>query len=145
MERRKFIKGITLMPLAASAMNLHELKNITDSFSNTSKMPVFFVGHGSPMNALEDNSYTRSWSAMGKSVKERPNAILVVSAHWLTRGTFVSTAPNPETIYDFGGFPSEMYQIVYPAKGSPDSAKLVQDEIKKINVEADSEMGLDHG
>src|SRR5215475_7845553 len=115
MQRRKFIKGVTLLPLAASAMNLQELKNITDSFSSTGKMPVFFVGHGSPMNALEDNAYTRSWQAMGKSVTEQPNAILVISAHWLSQGTYVSTNPKPDTIYDFGGFPDELYKQTYPA------------------------------
>jgi 4,5-DOPA dioxygenase extradiol len=143
MERRKFIKGITLMPLAASAMNLHELKNITDSFGSTEKMPVFFVGHGSPMNALEDNSYTRSWSAMGKSVKEKPNAILVVSAHWLTQGTFVSTNPSPETIYDFGGFPAKLYKQNYPAPGSPEYAKQVMQLVPE--AKEDKEWGLDHG
>lgn len=143
MERRKFIKGITLMPLAASAMNLHELKNITDSFGTTSRMPVFFVGHGSPMNAMEDNSYTRSWRAMGKSVKEKPNAILVVSAHWLTQGTFVSTNPSPETIYDFGGFPPELYKQTYPAPGSPEFAKQVMKLVPEIKE--DKEWGLDHG
>lgn len=131
------------MPLAASAMNLHELKNITDSFGTTSKMPVFFVGHGSPMNAVEDNSYTRSWSAMGKSVKEKPNAILVVSAHWLTQGTFVSTNPSPETIYDFGGFPAELYKQTYPAPGSPKYAKQVMQLIPE--AKEDKEWGLDHG
>lgn len=131
------------MPLAASAMNLHELKNITDSFGTTAKLPVFFVGHGSPMNAVEDNSYTRSWSAMGKSVKEKPNAILVVSAHWLTQGTFVSTNPSPETIYDFGGFPAELYKQTYPAPGSPDYAKQVMQLIPE--AKEDKEWGLDHG
>ena len=131
------------MPLAASAMNLHELKNITDSFGSTEKMPVFFVGHGSPMNALEDNSYTRSWSAMGKSVKEKPNAILVISAHWLTQGTFVSTNPTPETIYDFGGFPAELYKQTYPAPGSPEYAKQVMQIIPE--AKEDKEWGLDHG
>jgi len=131
------------MPLAASAMNLHELKNITDSFGSSDKMPVFFVGHGSPMNALEDNSYTRSWSAMGKSVKEKPNAILVVSAHWLTQGTFVSTNPSPETIYDFGGFPAELYKQTYPAPGSPEYAMQVMQLVPE--AKEDKEWGLDHG
>ena len=92
---------MALLPLATKAMKLQDLKNITDSYNPTARMPVFFVGHGSPMNALEENSFTRSWEAMGKSVVEKPNAILVVSAHWLTQGTFVSTNPSPETIYDF--------------------------------------------
>jgi 4,5-DOPA dioxygenase extradiol len=134
---------MALLPLATKAMKLQDLKNITDSFSPTARMPVFFVGHGSPMNAVEDNSFTRSWEAMGKSVMEKPNAILVVSAHWLTQGTFVSTNPSPETIYDFGGFPAELYQQKYPAPGSPVFAKQVMKMIPE--VKEDKEWGLDHG
>ncbi|CAN5383313.1 4,5-DOPA dioxygenase extradiol [soil metagenome] len=143
MDRRKFIQAITALPLAASAMNVNELKNITDNYGTTGRMPVFFVGHGSPMNAIEDNSYTRSWEAMGKSVLEKPNAILVVSAHWLTKGTFVSTNPAPETIYDFGGFPGELYKQSYPAPGSPGYAKEVMQLVPE--AKEDSEWGLDHG
>ena len=143
MDRRKFIQAISALPIAASAMNLNDLKNVTDTYENSVRMPVFFVGHGSPMNAIEDNSYTRSWEAMGKSVQEKPNAILVVSAHWLTSGTFVSTNPAPETIYDFGGFPGELYKQTYPAPGSPEYAK----EVMKLlpEVKEDTAGGLDHG
>src|SRR6185295_8684353 len=143
MDRRNFIQSLALLPLATSSMKLEQLKNITDSFSSTDKMPVFFVGHGSPMNALEDNSFTRTWEAMGKSVTQKPNAILVVSAHWLTQGSYVSTNPTPEPIYDFGGFPGELYKITYPAPGSPEYAK----EVMKLVPEAkeDKEWGLDHG
>ncbi len=124
-------------------MNLSELKNITDGFEKTGRMPVFFIGHGSPMNAIEDNSYTRSWEAMGKGVHEKPNAILVVSAHWLTNGTFVSTSPAPETIYDFGGFPGELYKQSYPAPGSPEYAKQVMQLLPE--AKEDHKWGLDHG
>ncbi len=143
MDRRKFIQAAAMLPIAASAMQLNDLKNITDSFSSSSRMPVFFVGHGSPMNAIEDNSYTRSWEAMGKSVEEKPNAILVVSAHWLTNGTYVSTNPTPETIYDFGGFPGELYKQTYPAPGSPEYAKQVMQLVPE--AKEDKEWGLDHG
>ena len=112
MDRKNFLKTISLLPLATNAMKLEQLKNITDSFGNTNKMPVFFIGHGSPMNAILDNPFTRSLTALGKSVTEKPNAILVISAHWLTQGTFVSTTNAPETIYDFGGFPAELYKEI---------------------------------
>ncbi|HET7152362.1 MAG TPA: 4,5-DOPA dioxygenase extradiol, partial [Candidatus Kapabacteria bacterium] len=108
-----------------------------------SLMPVFFIGHGDPMNALRDNAFTRSLAAMGKSSTVKPKAIMVISAHWLTRGTYVATTATPETIYDFGGFPDEMYHIVYPAPGAPDVAK----EVMKLSseVKPDAEWGLDHG
>lgn len=119
-------------------------KNITAG-SNASKPPVLFIGHGNPMYALANNAFTQSLAALGNSI-EKPEAILVVSAHWLTRGTWVAVSPNPETIYDFGGFPDEMYKIKYPAPGSPAFAQETQELLKeKVVVEADAEMGLDHG
>ena len=107
------------------------------------RMPVIFVGHGSPMNVIENNDFTRAWSAIGQRMP-RPSAILCISAHWYTDGYFVSTAEQPETIHDFYGFPAELYEIQYPSKGAPDLAKRVT-EITKGAVQSDSEQGLDHG
>ena len=107
------------------------------------KMPVFFIGHGSPTNVIEDNSFTRNLKAMGESVKEKPKAILVVSAHWLTDGTYVNVTKKPETIYDFYGFPQEMYEIRYPAPGAPETARKV---LKLLpGTREDNTWGLDHG
>jgi 4,5-DOPA dioxygenase extradiol len=108
-------------------------------------MPAFFLGHGSPMNALEDNIYTRAWQKLGETVP-RPKAIVAVSAHWFTRGTAVTAMENPRTIHDFGGFPQALFDKRYPAPGSPALAKQLQELLKPINVTADtSEWGLDHG
>lgn len=107
------------------------------------KMPVFFVGHGNPMNALYDNEYTKSLSAMGASLKEKPKAVLMISAHWQTEGTLVNVSPKPKTIHDFGGFPDELYAIQYPAPGSPDYAREVMNLVPSI--QEDTEWGLDHG
>lgn len=107
------------------------------------KQPVLFIGHGSPMNAIEDNAFTRSLTEIGKSIEIKPAAIMVVSAHWLTRGTYVSVTPKPETIYDFGGFSEELYRIKYPAPGSPEFAREVIKLIPEIHE--DSDWGLDHG
>lgn len=110
---------------------------------NEKKMPVLFIGHGNPMNAILENSFTQNLSAIGKDIKGTPKAILVISAHWLTRGTYVSTNPTPQTIYDFGGFPEKLYQVVYPSPGSPEYAR----EVMKLMPEAkaDESQGLDHG
>lgn len=108
------------------------------------KMPVLFMGHGSPMNAIEDNEFSRAWAEMGKSLP-KPRAILAVSAHWETNGTKVTSAERPKTIYDFYGFPYELYEVNYPAPGSPDLVKTVRKAIKMTEVQSDSNWGLDHG
>jgi len=108
------------------------------------KMPVLFVGHGSPMNAIEENEFSRAWEAMGKSLP-KPKAILAVSAHWETIGTKVTAAEKPKTIYDFYGFPQELYEVSYPAPGSPDLVQTVRKVIKLTEVLPDLTWGLDHG
>ncbi len=108
------------------------------------KMPVLFVGHGSPMNAIEENEFSQAWEEMGKSLP-RPKAILAVSAHWETVGTKVTAVEKPRTIYDFYGFPKELYDVTYPAPGSPALVDTVRKVIKKTEVQPDSTWGLDHG
>ena len=108
------------------------------------KMPVLFVGHGSPMNAIEDNEFSRAWKEAGKALP-KPRAILCVSAHWVTRGTLVTAMEQPRMIYDMYGFPKELYEVKYPAPGSPDLAEQVRRIINKTNVQMDQEWGLDHG
>lgn len=107
------------------------------------KMPVLFIGHGSPMNIILKNDYTRRLAELGKELP-RPRAILVVSAHWLTDGTRVAAAEKPETIYDFYGFPDELYRLSYPSPGSPGDAKFVAEMVKKPPVKCDDSWGLDH-
>ena len=108
------------------------------------KQPVLFIGHGHPINAIEKNDFTDFLTAFGKKLT-KPKAILVVSAHWETEGTYVSTNPKPQTIYDFGNFHPDLFKIIYPASGSPEFAQLVLNILSKDNVKADNEMGLDHG
>jgi len=110
----------------------------------TSLMPVLFVGHGSPMNAIEENEFVEGWRNLGKSLP-RPTAILCISAHWETKGTFVTALPKPPTIHDFGGFPNELYQVQYPAPGSPALANDTKQIITKTVVGLDEKWGLDHG
>ncbi len=110
----------------------------------TGPMPAVFLGHGNPMNALLDNAYSRGWAAIGKEIP-RPVAVLSVSAHWYIPGTFVTAMQAPRTIHDFGGFPSELYQIDYPAPGDPALADRVRSLLSPIPVKADRSWGLDHG
>ena len=114
------------------------------SFSLTDQMPLLFVGHGSPMNAIEENQFTRGWRETTDSIP-KPNAILCISAHWETRGTWVTAMENPRTIHDFGGFPGELYNVSYPAPGNPFLAGEVQKTVRKTDVRLDDSWGLDHG
>jgi len=112
--------------------------------SQASPMPALFVGHGSPMNAIEDNAFSRQWAALGQSLPT-PKAILCVSAHWQTAGTAVTAMAAPRTIYDFYGFPDALYQVQYPAPGAPDLARRVQEIVRTTSVQLDEQWGLDHG
>ncbi len=144
MNRRNFIKNSSLIALSSSSFTLRELHNITSGFGKSPLMPGIFIGHGTPMNALNDNKFTQSLKKLGKDLP-RPNAIAVVSAHWLTDKTFVSVNPAPKTIYDFGGFPEALYKVKYEPKGHPEFAKEVKNLASKIPVHEDNGMGLDHG
>ena len=106
-------------------------------------MPVIFIGHGSPMNAIESNEYTKEWEKIAYSIP-KPLAILSISAHWLTRGTKVSTLENPKTIHDFYGFPKALFDVEYQAKGSPLYAKKTIDLLSDV-VDSDDSWGVDHG
>lgn len=125
-------------------MNLNDIKNINKTHKSTDKMPVLFVGHGSPMNAIEENEFSAGWRKQGETLP-KPSMILCVSAHWETEGTFVTAVPKPETIHDFYGFPKELFAVQYPAPGNPEMANEIRDEIKSTDVGLDEKWGLDHG
>lgn len=133
-----------MVPVTGLAMKLKELNKITEQFDKTDKMPVLFLGHGSPMNAIEENEFVQGFRKVGKEIP-KPIAVLVVSAHWETKGTFVTAMEKPKTIHDFGGFPKELYEVQYPAPGNPELAKEVKSKVKKTEVGLDVNWGLDHG
>jgi 4,5-DOPA dioxygenase extradiol len=144
MERIRFLKTLASIPLITSGMKLKALENISSAFSNSKKTPLIFIGHGHPMNALLDNNFTQTLSKIGASI-EKPSAIMIVSAHWATKGTFVSVNPQPKAIYDFGKIDDRLFQIKYEPKGHPELAKKVIETATSYNIHEDQSMGLDHG
>lgn len=124
---------------------MNNLYNLSKSFKFREKIqPVFFIGHGSPMNGIQENEFSNNWKKIGQTI-DLPSAVLVVSAHWLTRGTHVTAMQEPQTIHDFGGFPQELFAVQYPAPGSPFLAEETSKLITSTTVELDHEWGLDHG
>jgi 4,5-DOPA dioxygenase extradiol len=122
-----------------------KVQPMTASTSESSaRMPVLFVGHGSPMNAIEDNRWSQGFRALGQALP-RPRAVLAVSAHWFIPGTFVTNNARPETIHDFGGFPPALHQVLYPAPGDPDLAEQVRELLSAHGAGTRSDWGLDHG
>ena len=144
MNRKQFLKTLAIIPLTGFAMKINELNNITEAFTGTEKMPVLFLGHGSPMNAIEENQFVKGFRNIAKTLPT-PKAILCISAHWYTNGTKVTAMEMPKTIHDFGGFPKELYEVQYPAKGNPTLAIETKNILLPAIVELDEKWGLDHG
>lgn len=144
MNRKDFLKTMALLPLGAAASKLNALHQVTDNFGATERMPVLFLGHGNPMNALDDNIFTKGFQEISKTLP-KPRAILCISAHWETKGTFVTGMQHPETIHDFGGFPQALFDVQYPAPGSPELAKETNKIIQSTEVGITNDWGLDHG
>jgi 4,5-DOPA dioxygenase extradiol len=125
-------------------MSINNLNNLNHSSNDTGRMPVLFVGHGSPMYAIEENEFVESWRNLGKELP-KPKAILCISAHWETRGTQITAMQHPPTLHDFGGFPSQLYEVQYPAPGNLEMAKEIIQSISVSTVLPDEKWGLDHG
>lgn len=135
----------TLSSGAIGMTTLSAFNNFTDTLEQTEQlMPVLFVGHGSPMNGIEDTAFSRRWTEMAKEIPT-PKAVLVVSAHWFTRGTRITAMDFPKTIHDFGGFPQELFDVQYPAPGNPVLAKETAALLHSARVVLDHDWGLDHG
>ncbi len=124
-------------------MNIKSLTKMAKGLPDSQMMPVLFVGHGNPMNALADNAITEGWKRMTRGLN--PVVILCISAHWETLGTYVTATPKPRTIHDFGGFPKRLFEVQYPAPGAPEVARDITQTIQSVTVEEDHEWGLDHG
>ena len=143
---RRTVDRRELLELAAAAAVTTACQSKTEEEYpvSVSKMPVLFIGHGSPMNAIEDNVWSRGFVAIGKELP-RPRAVLAVSAHWWTKGSYLTGASQPRTIHDFGGFPAELQEVQYPAPGSPDLAARVTSLLSEAGAALSQDWGLDHG
>lgn len=129
---------------AAATMGLGSLRSLKDNLPTTEKMPVLFIGHGSPMNGILDNSFSQGWADMARKIPV-PKAVLVVSAHWETKGTRITAMDSPQTIHDFGGFPRALYEVQYPAPGDPTLAREAAMMAQSAEIDLDHDWGLDHG
>ena len=145
MNRKDFLKYTGLAALFFGMKNLKGLHKYSEDLDLTEKMPTLFLGHGSPMNAIEENQFVKGFRETAENITTTPKAILCISAHWLTTGTKVTAMEMPRTIHDFGGFPKELYEVQYPAKGNPELAKQTKELLSPTSVELDHDWGLDHG
>jgi len=143
MERNQFIKTIATGVFGMTTISA--FRSFTSGLDEQEQlMPVLFVGHGSPMNGIEDTEFSRRWTQMAKEIPT-PKAVLVVSAHWFTKGTKITAMDFPKTIHDFGGFPQELFDVQYPAPGNPVLANETKELLHSAHVELDHDWGLDHG
>ena len=145
MERSRFLKLMGGTISLGAIGSVSTLESLVKTLPETdSKMPVLFVGHGSPMNGIEDNVFSQYWKKLASEI-EKPKAVLCISAHWLTRGTFITAMDKPQTIHDFGGFPQALFDVQYPAPGDPKLAAETAALFTNNKIELDHEWGLDHG
>lgn len=144
MNRKQFLQSLGLFTIFSIGMKPREFKKWSASLSSTDKMPVLFLGHGNPMNAIEENEFVQGFKTLAQNLPQ-PNTILCISAHWETRGTQVTAMSQPRTIHDFGGFPQALFDVQYPAPGSPELAKFTQEIVRSTSIMLDHQWGLDHG
>lgn len=144
MDRKQFLGVAGLASIALAMKPISELEKLSNILGATQKMPVLFLGHGDPMNAIRENEYATGFKNIAKTLP-KPKAIICISAHWLTKGTHITAMENPETIHDFGGFPRELHEVQYNAKGSPQLAHQTKKIIGNDAAILNYDWGLDHG
>lgn len=143
MKRSQFLTTMAMMSMS-NLINLRNVHAWTEGLGHSDRMPTIFFGHGSPMNAIQNNVFTKAFQKVGQELT-KPKAIICVSAHWETRGTKITAMQQPRTIHDFGGFPRVLHEVYYPAKGDPILAKETASLVSMKEIEFDHEWGLDHG
>jgi 4,5-DOPA dioxygenase extradiol len=143
MERKQFIQSIIYGGIGMTSLSAFN-RFTAELQEQDQTMPVLFIGHGSPMNGIEHNEFSNYWKQLAKEIPT-PKAVLVISAHWLTKGTKITAMDKPQTIHDFGGFPQELFAVQYPAPGDAALARETKSVITSTSVELDHDWGLDHG
>jgi 4,5-DOPA dioxygenase extradiol len=143
MQRKQFLQSLAALPFM-TIDSLNSLENFASQQTSGQTMPTLFIGHGSPMNAIEENEFVKGFRDSVKNIPT-PTAIICISAHWYTKGTKVTAMPMPPTIHDFYGFPQALFNVQYPAKGNPALAAETQKLLSPTLVELDEKWGLDHG
>jgi 4,5-DOPA dioxygenase extradiol len=143
-NRKEFLNLLAFAPFVPAMKNLNDLENLSNGLPLSPKMPVLFLGHGSPMNAIEENEFVTGFRNIAKTIT-KPRAILCVSAHWYTKGTKLTSNALPPTIHDFGGFPKALFDVQYPAKGNPELAAETKVLVEPTLATLDDSWGLDHG
>ncbi len=142
MKRSEFLGMLGGAWVLKSMGDLSRLSELFNPSKDT--MPVLFIGHGSPMNGIQNNTYSKSWKQLGETIPT-PQAVICISAHWLTNGTSITAMQNPKTIHDFGGFPDELFAVEYPAPGDPNVANSLRQLVSNPTIHLDHDWGLDHG
>lgn len=142
MKRSEFLGMLGGAWVLKSMGDLSKLSELFNPSKDT--MPVLFIGHGSPMNGIQNNTYSKSWKQLGETIPT-PQAVICISAHWLTNGTSITAMQNPKTIHDFGGFPDELFAAEYPAPGDPNLADSIRQLVSNPTIHLDHDWGLDHG
>jgi 4,5-DOPA dioxygenase extradiol len=145
MQRKDFLKALAALPIAGAVLPLSQLAAATNELTSTDRMPALFLGHGSPMNAIEENEFVKGFRTIAQKIATKPQAILCISAHWETVGTKVTAMDMPKTIHDFGGFPKALHEVQYPAPGSKALVDAAVASVSATTVEKDYAWGLDHG
>lgn len=144
MNRKTFLQSLALAPLMGSVVKLKSMNKVLAHLGKTDRMPVLFLGHGSPMNAIEENEFVQGFRNVAANI-QKPSAVLCISAHWETRGTMVTAMAHPKTIHDFGGFPQALFEVQYPSPGHPELAQEIKSMVHGADVGLDMDWGLDHG
>lgn len=144
MHRKQFLQQLLALPILSKLPTTHTMNNFVQQLHTSPTMPLLFLGHGNPMNAIEENDFVQGFRQVAQQIPT-PQAVLCISAHWETKGTYVTAMAQPKTIHDFYGFPPALFEVNYPAPGHPALANEIANTVTAQHIQLDHDWGLDHG